>query len=141
MSLANITKLHLLLGLSIAGVAIACAPQKAPSTLVVSKDTEHEEEKSSERQKSEERDGLPSTTQKAPLEDEEEGDAKLSPPDASDRPPETTTGPICTALEECCKELEAAGYMTDKCRSFVNDKNEMSCSLWHKNYRDNGDCS
>jgi hypothetical protein len=51
------------------------------------------------------------------------------------------TGPICTKLKDCCKQLEEAGYSPATCIEIVDTRSENACSLQHKQYKDFGDCS
>jgi hypothetical protein len=50
-------------------------------------------------------------------------------------------GTLCTALQKCCSDLEAAGYSTDACKDVVSTKNENACYAQHKQYKDFGECS
>ena len=104
-------------------------------------------------------DGCPSEkpkTAKQPSKKSSDEDADEGPsgtptpapsPDTDDPPPDTAPepepapGPICTQLQGCCAQLQAAGYSPATCQEIVDTRSETACSLQYKQYKDFGDCS
>jgi hypothetical protein len=88
--------------------------------------------------------GDPSTPTPAPNEEDlasaKTDDAGTPTPDAAAEAA-APLGTLCTALDECCDQIEQAGYIPDNCRSVVALKHEGACYAQHEQYRNAGDCS
>lgn len=66
-----------------------------------------------------------------------EADASAGEPDAS---ADAGLGSLCTALAQCCKDIEAQGYLPDNCNSVVALRHESACYAQHQQYENAGDC-